>query len=284
MDGWILIAAGALVAGAVAAFAGARARTRAAADGRVRALVGGAPGTAPGTVDLDAVSGLPAPVRRYFRRVLTHGQGAIRTATLHQSGTLRTGVNAAGWHAFSARQLVVPPAVGFVWDARVAMPLATHVRVLDSYVDGVGSGRVGFLSALVVAAESGAAELNAGALHRYLAEAVWFPTALLPSAGVAWTGIDERAALATLSDHGTTVSLEFRFDDDDEVAAIYSPGRFGRFGGGYERVPWEGRFRDYHVRGGMRVPRYGEVGWYRHGALQPVWRGDLVDARYELDA
>lgn len=30
-------------------------------------------------------------------------------------------------------------------------------------------------------------KLDEGALQRYLAEAIWFPTALLPSQGVTWT-------------------------------------------------------------------------------------------------
>ena len=143
-------------------------------------------------------------------------------------------------------------------------------------------GRVSLSSAFAVAEESGAPELNSGALHRYLAEAVWYPTALLPQSGVVWTPITDRSALATLTDRGTTVSLEFRFDESGEVTGIYSPGRFGRFDGGYKRVPWEGHFRRYEVRARMRVPTHAEVGWYETGAWQAVWKGDPVDVRYEL--
>jgi hypothetical protein len=186
------------------------------------------------------------------------------------------------WSQFTAHQLVVPPATGFVWNAKVDMPFATHVRVLDSYSIGVGSGRVSLLSALAVASEAGVPELNSGALHRFLAEAVWYPTALLPQSGVVWSPIGERSATATLTNSGITVSLEFRFNDLGEVTSIYSPGRFGSFDGGYKRVPWEGQFRDYQERAGMRVPLYGEVGWFVDGNLQLVWKGNLADVRYEL--
>ena len=37
-----------------------------------------------------------------------------------------------------------------------------------------------------------------GELMRFLAEAAWYPTALLPSQGVRWQGADERSAFATL--------------------------------------------------------------------------------------
>jgi hypothetical protein len=160
------------------------------------------------------------------------------------------------------------------------MPLATHVRVVDSYIAGVGGGRVSILSAFIVAAEAGNPELNSGALHRYLAEAVWYPTALLPQSGVTWTPLNAHSAVATVTDRGTTVSLEFRFNDIGEVVGIYSPGRFGRFDQAYSQVPWEGHFRDYQSRGGMRIPSYGEVGWYEGETLELVWKGNLIDVQY----
>jgi hypothetical protein len=53
---------------------------------------------------------------------------------------------------------------------------------------------------------------------RYLAEAVWLPTALLPVNGVRWSPIDENRALATLQgDDDVSVSLEFRFENNDVV-------------------------------------------------------------------
>jgi len=176
----------------------------------------------------------------------------------------------------------VPPATGFVWNAKVQMPLGTHVRVLDSYAAGVGAGRVSLLSAVTIVSDSDKPELNSASLHRYLAEAVWYPTALLPQSGVMWTAIDDRSALATLTDSGITVSLEFRFNDADEVMAIYSPRRFSRIDGVYKELPWEGHFRDYQVRGDIRIPTYGEVGWYEDEMLQLVWKGNIIDAQYQF--
>ncbi len=282
MGKWFLIANGVIVIStAIAVFIG-QAHERLIADRLEETLIQSASRPVTGTVDFKTFSELPSPVARYFRHVLSDGQALIRTAVIRQSGVLRTSTTTKRWPSFTANQLVVPPATGFVWNAGVKMPLATHVRILDSYIAGIGSGRISLLSAIAVASETGTPELNSGALHRYLAEGVWFPTALLPQSGVVWTPIDDRTALATLTDSDMTVSLEFRFNEVGEVIGIYSSGRFGRFDGGYKPVPWEGHFRDYQARSGMRVPLNGEVGWYVDGMLQIVWKGDLINVQYEL--
>lgn len=279
---WILITAGAGLLGAAIAIYFGQARESSKTDQLVATLSEGASQTSAGTVDFASFTELPPPVARYFQHVLTDGQELIKTARIDQSGVLRTGTAAESWSPFTASQIVVPPATGFLWNARIDMPLGTHVRVLDSYIGGVGAGRVSLLSAFAVASERGAPELNSGALHRYLAEGVWFPTALLPESGVVWSPIDDHSALATLTDRGTSVSLEFRFNEVGEVTSIYSAGRFGQFDGGYKKIPWQGHLRDYHDRAGMRVPSYGEVGWYDDGVLQLVWKGEVTGAGYEL--
>lgn len=279
---WILIALGVITVAAVVSVLFGQARERSKTEQMELELIGGATQPINVVVDFAALTDLPPPVDRYFRHVLTDGQPLIQLARLQQLGVLRTSTIADSWLPFTAAQVVAPPVTGFLWNAKIEMPLGTHIRVQDSYIASVGSGRVSLLSAFAIASEAGVPELDSGALHRYLAEAVWFPTALLPQSGVKWSPIDDYSAQATLSAGNTTVSLVFRFNDVGEVTGIFSDGRFGSFDGGYKRVPWEGHFRDYQAKGCMRVPLYGEVGWYDHGVLQLVWKGDLINVRYEF--
>ena len=233
-------------------------------------------------VNLNDLTGLPAPVARYFTRVLQQEQPIIQLARFTQAGTLRTDAKNDRWLKFEASQIVAPPAIGFLWNARVAMAPLLHVRVRDALIAGQGSGQVSFLSAFTVAAAGGNLEMNSGALHRYLAEAAWYPTALLPRAKLRWSAIDDNTALATLTDNGVTVSLEFRFNTAGEVAGFYTPARWGTFDGGYKQVPWEGHFRNYVNRGGILVPSEGEVGWYLAGKWRSVWKGTITEATYEF--
>jgi hypothetical protein len=282
MGKWLLVASGVIVVGAAVAVLIGQTRETYKSERMAATLLQNASRTGGESVDFATFTALPPPVARYFRYVLKDGQKLISMARFDQSGVLRTSTTTGTWSSFTASHLVVPPATGFIWNARVEMPLAAHVQVLDSYIAGAGAGRVNLLSAFAAALEAGAPELNAGALHRYLAEAVWYPTALLPRPGLVWSPIDDHTALATLADRGTTVSLEFRFNEAGEVTGIYSPGRFGRFDGGYKQVPWEGHFSDYKIQAGMRVPLYGEVGWYDKGVLQLVWKGNVLEAQYEF--
>lgn len=245
------------------------------AAGRAQAELLAAGRQAPPAPTADELAALPPPVARYLRLALGETPPRIRVARWRQVGELRASAQARRWNAFSAEQIVAPGAPGFVWKARVSMPLGSHVRVLDRYVDGRGGVRASVLSAWPVTDESATPELNAGALHRYLAEAVWAPGALLPSAGVRWTPLSDRSALATLADRGHEVALEFRFNAAGEVESVYTPARWGRFEGHYRQARWEGRFRDYRRIDGVLVPHHGEVGWYEGPTWQPVWRGRL---------
>jgi hypothetical protein len=77
-----------------------------------------------------------------------------------------------------------------VWNARVQVAPLVHVCVRDALIEGKGSGQVSLLSAFTMNAAADTPEMNSGSLHRYLAEAVWYPTALLPSSQLMWSALD----------------------------------------------------------------------------------------------
>jgi hypothetical protein len=75
-------------------------------------------------------------------------------------------------------------------------------------------------------------ELDSGALHRFLDEAIWSLIALLlPSERLRWSNIDDNRACATITARGVTVSLEFRFNAEGEDVGIFKSVRWDSFGG-----------------------------------------------------
>lgn len=258
------------------------------ADGRwqartdeLAARAGGTPAGAPSAYSESELDGLPAPVQRYFRAVLRDGQPLVRHGRLRQEGEFLVRPESNGWMPFSARQTVgVNPAV-FVWDARMAMAPGIDIRVRDAFAGGRGTMQASIAALIPLVSVEGTPGIAAGALQRYLAEAAWYPTALLPSQGVAWTPVDGTRARATLEASGVRVSLEFRFDDDGLVRSVYAPDRPRSVGDREVPTPWEGRWLEYGTREGMRIPVRGEVAWLLPEGRQVYWKGRITEASYK---
>ncbi len=231
-------------------------------------------------VDFSALDSLPAPVARYLRLVLTDGQPLIRTARLRETGCFHLRqADKTGCH-FRAKQYVGVQPPGFIWDARICMLPGLTIWVRDGYLAGKGwmLGRLAGLLPMINASDR--VELHAGALQRYLAEAVWFPTALLPEAGVTWSAIDEHSALASLHDGDTDVCLTFHFNEQGEACSVSTPGRYRELNGKYVLTPWIGHFRNYHQYAGMRIPAEGEVAWQLPEGDFVYWQGRIQAADY----
>lgn len=150
-------------------------------------------------------------------------------------------------------------APGFVWDADIEVFPRVSVRVVDAYEFGDGSLRAMLLSTLSVAEAEPSPAMNESELQRYLGEAVWFPTALLPSADVEWDSIDDQSARATIEDQGNRASLVFHFDDEGLVKQVTSQERYRQETDDF--VPWTGYFEDYEWHDGMRIPTTAAVEW-----------------------
>jgi hypothetical protein len=227
------------------------------------------------------LDGLPAPVARYFRLVLRDGQPLVRHARLRQSGQFLVRPAQQVWGPFEAVQHIVTAPPGFVWDARIRMAPGVTVKVRDSFVDGTGSMLGKALGLFTVVRLERTPPIAAAALHRYLAEAAWCPTMLLPAAGVSWTPIDASTARATLTAGATTVWLECRFGADGLIERVFTPERHYAAAGRTMPMPWQGRFSEYAERHGMRIPTVGEVEWLLPDGPQPYWRGRITEIEYE---
>ena len=234
------------------------------------------------SVDFASLSELPEPVQKYFHNVLMPDQKLIDFATFKQKGQLKIDPKSNKWSPFNALYVVSENPPGFVWDAKIAVAPLLHVRVKDAFVKGKAAGNVYLMSAIQMAHDEDKAPLNSGALYRYLAEAVWHPTALLPQSGVRWEAIDGERAVAHLTKSGISISLEFRFNNKGEITGIYTEDRFGRFGDTYIKYPWEGKFSDYRVFNGVKIPVKGEVGWHLPDGWWLFWQGEIVEASFEF--
>lgn len=226
------------------------------------------------------LDGLPAPVQRYFRTVLTDGQPLVTAAAVEHRGTFNVGESTDQWKPFTSQQRVVTRRPGFVWDGKVAMLPGLNVRVHDAYVAGEGILQPAMLGLFTLIDLRGTGEVAQGELMRFFAEAAWYPTALLPSQGVRWEPVDDRSARATLVDGSLSLTMTFSFEPDGTMRSARAEARGRTVAGKIVMTPWEGRWSNVQAHDGMRVPMTGEAAWLTPQGRKPYWRGTITSLSY----
>jgi hypothetical protein len=234
----------------------------------------------PATYDAREIVGLPPPVQRYFRTVLQDGAPLVAAVQIRHAGQFNTGETQAQWRRFTSSQVTVTRRPVFDWDGRIGLGPGVCVFVHDAYVAGEGLLHVALLGLASLADIRGTSEAAQGELLRFLAEAAWYPTALLPSQGVRWEALDDTAARATLTDGATTVALEVRFDTAGLISSVRAAARYRTVQGVLVATPWHGRFWSYAVRDGIRIPLEGEAAWELPEGVWPYWRGRITQIAY----
>jgi hypothetical protein len=236
----------------------------------------------PRVFDARELEDLPAPVQRYFRKALQNAQPMIAAVTVEHTGTFNMGEKTDNWKKFTSKQRVIVKRPGFLWNARMAMVPGLNVFVHDAYIGGAGILHPAVLGLFTIMDMRGTRDVAEGELMRFFAEAAWYPTALLPSQGVRWEGVDDSSARATLTDGDIALTLLFTFNDAGLVESARAEARGRTVGGEVIPTPWEGRWSDYEVRDGMLVPLSGEVAWILPGGSKPYWRGKITRLEYEF--
>lgn len=226
----------------------------------------------------ERVRALPAPVQAWLAasHVLDR-PGGVATIRLRQRGELRTGPQGA-WMQASADQYVSVEPPAFLWHVETSWKGVAPISGRDSYGGGRGRMRIalGSLLNLVDAADD---RIALGSMLRYLGETIWFPSAAL-APSIAWEGIDERRARATLRDHGASVSGTFTFDPRGRVVR-FDAQRY--LGGGPEAklTPWFATCVAWRRFEGVEVPTRGEVGWTLPEGPFVYYRWEILDVGFD---
>ena len=236
----------------------------------------------PTSFDPGELEGLPAPVQRYFRTVLKEGQPLVTAVNVEHTGTFNMSESGEQWKLFRSTQRVTIKRPGFVWDARIRIAPGMTVYVHDAYVAGEGILTAKLFGLMSMVNLRGTPEVAQGELMRFFAEAAWYPTALLPSQGVEWEAVDETSSKATLKDGEMRLTMLFRFNESGLIESVRAEGRGRTVAGKVILTPWEGRWSNYELREGMRIPIGGEVAWILAEGPKPYWRGRIQRIQYEL--
>ncbi|TYQ17707.1 UNVERIFIED_CONTAM: hypothetical protein Cloal_0068 [Acetivibrio alkalicellulosi] len=208
-------------------------------------------------IEREDIEGLPLNVQKWLEYSGIIGREKINSVRLIQNADMRLGKDSS-WMPVRAEQYFTISNPGFIWKAKINVAPLIHIVGRDKYYEGKGSMIIKPLSLFTLADSSGK-EMDQGAMLRYLAEIVWFPTAALEDY-ITWEEIDNNIAKATMSYGGITASGIFTFNEVGEVIKFEAE-RYGEFDGEFKLELWSIPIREYKEFDGIKVPTKGDVTW-----------------------
>ncbi len=236
----------------------------------------------PGGFGNDAMqpAGLPAPVKKYLRHALSSERTRIKSVRMVQTGSFRSG-ETGNWVPVNADQVTSVEDVAFVWHARLQPHPYLWTESRDLLYGGQARTEHRLYAAFSFRFAAGREE-DLSALARFLVEAPWYPTALVPGGHLEWKPIDDRSAKAVLTDHGYQVSAVFTFSEKGEIIKATTDDRYRTKKRDVSQVPWTAHFKDYQERGGMRIPMEVEAEWGLPDRTFPYWKVRVQDISFVL--
>jgi hypothetical protein len=232
------------------------------------------------TFSFNDLEGLPEPVQRYFKYALKDGQEHIKFVRLKQVGEFRMKENQS-WMPIKAEQYFITEDPAFIWRVKFTMAPFIWIEGRDMYHQGKGNMLIKLLSTITVADAAGS-EMDISSLIRFLAEAPWFPTALLPSDYIEWKEIDSNSARAVIKDNGYTASGIFTFNEKGEIIKFVTNDRYMEADGKYFKEQWGGHYRNYQEIEGMKIPTEGEVEWNLSDRDLQYAKLKITDIQYNI--
>lgn len=215
----------------------------------------------PPRYDPAMVAEMPEIARRYFARAIEPGTPLHRMVRLEMEGSFIKNCNV---FLMRARQILAPPAQGFVWQAEIGSGLMLFAGS-DGYYSAGGhaeSWTKFWLRDLVPIARIGGTEDHArAAATRVVLEAIWAPATLLPQFGAEWVQTGPDSAEVRFADVQGIEPMQITLDAQGNPVEVWAlrwtdanPERV------YHLQPFGGRILKMARHQGFLVPTQVELG------------------------
>jgi len=201
---------------------------------------------------------LPEPVQRYLKYSQVVGKKRLQTVRLKQQGCFRLRPDQS-WSNLEAEQYYTTNPPAFLWYARVKVAPFVWIAGRDLFTKGKGNMLIRLFSTITVADGKGA-EMDQGALVRYLSEIIWFPTAWL-SEYISWEPIDSTSAKVTMHCGDASASGILHINNIGELTNFEAQ-RYRTVDNGYSLDKWSTPITEYREMNGFRIPSKGVAAWH----------------------
>lgn len=166
----------------------------------------------------------------------------------------------------------------FFWLANVKIAPFLYLKGQDKYEKGRGKMFIRFFLVPIVHATG--FEIDQGALIRYLAEIVWFPTAALAEY-IRWEEISPVSAKATMTYKGITGSGIFTFTPEGDWESFEATRYYQRKGRStLEKWHVEADPSGFKEFQGFRIPAKSEVTWQLKEGAFTWFKVQITEAEY----
>ncbi len=135
-------------------------------------------------------SSLPEGAKEYLMRAMPRQGVRIQGVRMKERGEIRVH-DEASWKPFSAVQYVSTNPPQLIWSGQAEHWPLTPVSILTTYMGG-RDGTEAYFWGLLSAFENRGLEMKAYLMVRWLGEAVWYPTALLPGDHISWETVPSK--------------------------------------------------------------------------------------------
>jgi hypothetical protein len=216
---------------------------------------------------------LPSAVQDLARRCGASGDaGDGRQVVLTQTGVMRPSAGKP-WAPFKARQTIAVERSQFTWRATTG-PFGA-VAITDALEETGAKLTVVALGFIPLARVAPDAALAKGELQRYLAELPLVPDAIVSNRALAWEVVDAQTLRVSAQACGVRAHVDLALGSDGLVASASAPDRPRLEGANTTERPWSGRFSDYRLHKGRRIPFCAEAAWTLDGQELVYWRGAM---------
>lgn len=203
---------------------------------------------------------LPFPVKKWLASVGIIGNRKIKAVKLKQSGVMKLKPGQEKYFKPEAEQYISVSEPGFLWqiDLKIMPLIKTTGR--DYFYRGNASMLIKLAYLLPIVDQKSNSKINESALHRFLLEVPWYPTAAL-NKYLKWEKIDSSSARATINYQGMKAAADFIFDQEGNLLRTEAM-RYKESNENTKRLKCTGELKEYTTVDGISIPRKIDVSWY----------------------
>jgi len=223
---------------------------------------------------------LPSLLSNYFNTVLIDSSVKPNFITLGQTAYIKTDED-SDWKVMNASECFTATKPNFIWNSSLRNNEFFWVQSVDSYINGDGNMLIKLNSSITIS-DAWNIEMNKSGLFRYLSEAVFFPTSLLPNKDLQWNILDTNTAEIKFSDKGNSVVAKVFFSENGTIKKMETYDKFRSTFSGFAKTLYTIYYSKYKwLTKNYYTPTHFEVEWDLPEGKFKYGKFDITNINYE---